>query len=146
MKRHRDTANAANDLVFRAISRFSRGADRPPALVNRRARDPQELPTLDLVGAAIARAARIAAAEDRGRFHLPTILASQAAGLLKPAPREMNGLFADLPDGEGRVVAGTSGMRQVVWRLHPAPTAAGADVASTAVDTVNPRDTHEISA
>ena len=139
MERHRDTANAANDLVFRAISRFSRGADRPPALVTRRARDPQELPTLDLVGAAIA-------AEDRGRFHLPTILASQAAGLLKPAPREMNGLFADLPDGEGRVVAGTSGMRQVVWRLHPAPTAAGADVASTAVDTVNPRDTHEISA
>jgi hypothetical protein len=92
MERHRDTANA---LVFRAISRFSRGADRPPAPVARRTRDPQELPTLDLVGAAIARAARIAAAEDRGRFHLPTILASQAAGLLKPTPREMNGLFAE---------------------------------------------------
>lgn len=143
MERHRDTANA---LVFRAISRFSRGADRPPAPVARRAHDPQELPTLDLVGAAIARAARIAAAEDRGRFHLPTILASQAAGLLKPTPRETNGLFADLPDGEGRVVAGTSGAKQVVWRLHPAPTAAGAAVASATVDAVNPRDSHEISA
>jgi hypothetical protein len=58
----------------------------------------------------------------------------------------MNGLFADLPDGEGRVVAGTSGAKQVVWRLHPAPTAAGAAVASATVDAVNPRDSHEISA
>jgi hypothetical protein len=143
MERHRDTANA---LVFRAISRFSRGADRPPAAATRRARDPQELPTLDLVGAAIARAARIAAAEDRGRFHLPTILASQAAGLLKPTVREMNGLFADLPNGDGRVVAGTSGSKQVVWRLHPAPATTGAAVASPSVGAINTPDSHEISA
>ncbi len=143
MERHADTANAAKILVFRAISQFNRRVARPPAKVAHGPREPQELPTLDLVGAAIARAARIAAAEDRGRFHLPTMLASQAAGLVRPTPREMNALFADLVNDEGLVVPGTSGTKQVVWRLHPAPTTAGAPVASHAVES---HDSHEIPA
>lgn len=143
MERHADTAKAAKILVFHAISQFERRVGRPPAQVAHSPRETQELPTLDLVGAAIARAARIAAAEDRGRFHLPTVLASQAAGLVRPTPREMNALFADLVNDEGRITPGTSGSKQVVWRLHPAPVTAGAPVAPR---TVESHDSHEISA
>jgi hypothetical protein len=131
---------AASTLVLRAIDR-----DREPVEARRgsRADDAQELPSLagslDLVGAAIARAARIAAAEDRARLHFPTILASQAAGLLKPSPREMQALFADLgrggEPGEGTLVPGTSGTKSVVWRLHPAPATAGAALANRTTDT-----------
>lgn len=148
-------ATQANNLVLRALD-----ADASRPTTSRRgdaAEAAQELPTLDLIGAAIARAARIAAAEDRARLHLPSIrasqgailasreaiLASQAAGLLKPTAREVDALFADLASGvasgegavEGRVVPGTSGTKSVVWRLHPAPAAAGAPVANRTSDT-----------
>jgi hypothetical protein len=52
-----EARSSAESLVFRAIS-----AERAPSRADR-----QELPSLDLVGAAIARAARLAAAEDRTR-------------------------------------------------------------------------------
>ena len=148
-------ATQANNLVLRAI-----GVDdfRPAASrIGDAADTAQELPTLDLIGAAIARAAQIAAAEDRARLHLPSvrsaqvailasreaILASQAAGLLKPTAREMDALFADLASGEasgndtdeGRLIPGTSGTKSVVWRLHPAPATAGAPVANRTSDT-----------
>jgi len=141
-------ATQANNLVLRAIDV---DATRPAAGRPGDAADAaQELPTLDLIGAAIARAARIAAAEDRARLHLPsirashaTILASQAAGLLKLTAREGDALFADLASGaasgegtdEGRLVPGTSGTKSVVWRLHPAPATAGAPVANRTTDT-----------
>ena len=137
-------ATQANNLVLRAIDA---GESRPaPGRPGDAADAAQELPTLDLIGAAIARAARIAAAEDRARLHLPSIrasqaaiLASQAAGLLKPTAREMDALFADLASGrhsdEGRIVPGTSGTRSVVWRVHPAPATAGAPVANRTTDT-----------
>jgi len=141
-------ATQANNLVLRAIDV---DATRPAAGRPGDAADAaQELPTLDLIGAAIARAARIAAAEDRARLHLPSIrashaaiLASQAAGLLKLTAREGDALFADLASGaasgegtdEGRLVPGTSGTKSVVWRLHPAPATAGAPVANRTTDT-----------
>jgi hypothetical protein len=130
----------ANSLVLRALD-ADRSADDAPR--GDRSGDAQELPSLrlslDLVGAAIARAARIAAAEDRARLHFPTILASQAAGLLKASPREMRALFADHDQagdaGEGTLVPGTSGTKSVVWRLHPAPATAGAALANRTTDT-----------
>jgi len=141
-------ATEANNIVFRAID-----ADASHLATTRpgdAADAAQELPTLDLIGAAIARAARIAAVEDRARLHLPSIRAShaaihasQAARLLKPTAREMDALFADLASGvasgagidEGRLVPGTSGAKSIVWRLHPAPVTAGAPVANWTTDT-----------
>jgi hypothetical protein len=148
-------ATQANNLVLRVLEV---DASRPATSRPGDAADAaQELPTLDLIGAAIARAARIAAAEDRARLHLPSIrssqaailasraaiLASQAAGLLKLTAREGDALFADLASGaasgegtdEGRLVPGTSGTKSVVWRLHPAPATAGAPVANRTTDT-----------
>ena len=126
----------AESLVFRAIS-----AERAPSRADR-----QELPSLDLVGAAIARAARLAAAEDRARRAHALIQHSQAAELLRaareaahsartPAPRAHDPLFADLAaqaaDDEGPVIPASARARGFVWRLHPAPAEVGAPIAFT---------------
>lgn len=99
----------------------------------------QELPTLDLVGAAIARASRIAAARARAAAvgqssaHPTTNLAhTQAAGLLKPSLREMDALFADLAAEEGEPLLPTPSTGGRVWRLHRAPSDSGAALASAA--------------
>ena len=125
----------AESLVFRAIS-----AERAPSRADR-----QELPSLDLVGAAIARAARLAAAEDRARHAYAILQRSQAAELLRaareaansartPAPRAHDPLFADLAaataSDEGCVIPATARAGGFVWRFHPAPADAGAPIAS----------------
>lgn len=126
----------AESLVFRAIS-----AERAPSRADR-----QELPSLDLVGAAIARAARLAAAEDRARHAYAILQRSQAAELLRaareaahsarsPAPRAHDPLFADLAvataSDEGCVIPATARAGGFVWRFHPAPADAGAPIASS---------------
>ncbi|MBI1303719.1 MAG: hypothetical protein GC172_08020 [Phycisphaera sp.] len=135
--------SAADSLVFHAI-RPDREARRAETA------DRQELPRLDLVGAAIARAARLAAAEDRARRVHQILRNSQAAALLPPSARDaideaatatvaetpraareahmFSELLAGSPD-EGRVVLLTAAARGFVWRLHPAP-AEAADLAS----------------
>ena len=148
--------SAARSLVFRAIS-----AERAPSRADR-----QDLPSLDLVGAAIARAARLAAAEDRARTAYAILQRSQAAELLRaaraaahaarnsahaarnpthaarnPAARSHDPLFADLAAAavtdEGAVIPASVQTTGFVWRLHPAPADAGAPIAS---DTVASRD------
>ncbi|MFM7135118.1 MAG: hypothetical protein ACKO0W_12480 [Planctomycetota bacterium] len=122
-----DETNHAERLVFRAIGGASR-ADRHEA---------QELPRLDLVGAAIARAARLAAANDRARLPHLGLANTQAAGLLRATRSEsaalLEGLAEDATADEGRlidpatVVAASSDRPtpRFVWRLHPAPGTAG---------------------
>jgi len=122
-----DETNHAERLVFRAIGGASR-ADR---------REAQELPRLDLVGAAIARAARLAAANDRARLPHLGLANTQAAGLLRATRSEsaalLEGLAEDAKADEGRlidpatVVAASSDRPapRFVWRLHPAPGTAG---------------------
>lgn len=131
-----DAQSAANSFVFRVIS-AERGPSRP---------DRQDLPSLDLVGAAIARAARLAAAEDRARRAYALLQRSQAAELLRaardaahasrtPAQRQHDPLFADLAasaaSDEGCVIPATARSTGFVWRLHPAPADAGAPIASS---------------
>lgn len=133
----------AESLVFRAIS-----AERAPSRADR-----QELPSLDLVGAAIARAARLAAAEDRARHAYAILQRSQAAELLRaareaaqaarghseatrtPAPRAHDPLFADLAaataSDEGCVIPASARAGGFIWRFHPAPADAGAPIASS---------------
>ncbi|MDI9402772.1 MAG: hypothetical protein QM516_02765 [Limnohabitans sp.] len=128
-------STSAQRLVLHAIHAISpcfEGVSAGPAHTR------QELPTLDLVGAAIARASRIAAARARAiaagpsGAHLATNLAqSQAAGLLNPSQREMNALFADLTLDEGEPLLPTPSTGGRVWRLHRAPTEAGAALASS---------------
>ena len=130
--------SAADSLVFRSIS--AERAAVPSA--------PQELPQLDLVGAAIARAARLAAAEARARRAYGLVQRSQAAELLRaardaaratrnaaagaaeahvaPAPAVLE-VPAD--QSEGRVLPETAPVTGFVWRLHPAPADAGAAIA-----------------
>jgi hypothetical protein len=126
----------AESLVFRAIS-----AERAPSRADR-----QELPSLDLVGAAIAHAARLAAAEDRARHAYAILQRSQTAELLRaareaahatrnPAQRPHDPLFADLAaataSDEGCVIPATARAGRFVWRFHPAPADAGAPIASS---------------
>lgn len=139
--------SAADSLVFRSIS--AERAAVPSA--------PQELPQLDLVGAAIARAARLAAAEARARRAYALVQRSQAAELLRAArdaaqrtrhgapSAPQNALLAasagceavadaapELPadQSEGRVLPETAPVTGFVWRLHPAPADAGAAIAN----------------
>ncbi len=130
-----EAQSAADSLVFRAIrpDREVARADSP---------ERQELPRLDLVGAAIARAARLAAAEDRAQRVHQLLRQSQAAGLLAPRAEATSDLAQDAPEAstprqareahlfsellagtpdEGRVVLLTAAARGFVWRLHPAP-------------------------
>lgn len=123
-------------LVLRAI----RGEERPSR------EEAQELPRLDLVGAAIARAARLAAADHRARVPHLGLANTQAAGLLRPTQGEKKALLDGLEpsDGdEGRLIdpasipgstPAASGPR-FVWRLHPAPEQAGPRLASSTTDT-----------
>lgn len=133
-----DETNHAERLVLRAIGGASR-TDR---------REAQELPRLDLVGAAIARAARLAAANDRARLPHLGLANTQAAGLLRATRSESaallqgleNGLDAGSDGDEGRLidpatVASAASDRpapRFVWRLHPAPDTAGPRVAPSA--------------
>lgn len=143
-----EAQSAADSLVFRAIrpDREAVRADSP---------ERQELPRLDLVGAAIARAARLAAAEDRAQRVHHLLRHSQAAGLFAPRAeatgdldqaargaetqrqaREahmFSELLAGTPD-EGRVVLLTAAARGFVWRLHPAPAEAACEGFCHAVD------------
>jgi len=131
-----EARSSAESLVFRAIS-----AERAPSRADR-----QELPSLDLVGAAIARAARLAAAEDRTRSAYALLQRSQAAELLRaarntaqaartPAQRPHDPLFADLAGAtaaeEGCVIPATARSFGFVWRFHPATAEAGAPIASS---------------
>ena len=130
-----EAQSAADSLVFRAIrpDREAVRADSP---------ERQELPRLDLVGAAIARAARLAAAEDRAQRVHALLRQSQAARLVPSSSLEsrdersaadayktqrgarggqlFSELLAGTPD-EGRVVPLSAAARGFVWRLHPAP-------------------------
>ena len=136
--------SAADSLVFRSIS--AERAAVPSA--------PQELPQLDLVGAAIARAARLAAAEARTRRAYASVHRSQAAELLRAARDAARAtrnaaLGAAGPDfapptaglevptdlSEGRVLPETAPVTGFVWRLHPAPADAGAAIATKPVAT-----------
>ncbi|MCE2880801.1 MAG: hypothetical protein LW636_00385 [Planctomycetaceae bacterium] len=90
----------------------------------------QELPQLDLVGAAIARAARLAAADHRARLPRLGLANTQAAGLLKADRREMDALFEDLNQDEGRVIPATGATGGFVWRFHAAPAPVGAAIAN----------------
>lgn len=90
----------------------------------------QDLPQLDLVGAAIARAARLAAADHRARLPRLGLANTQAAGLMKADRREMDALFEDLNEGEGRVIPATAESGGFVWRFHAAPAGAGAPIAN----------------
>jgi hypothetical protein len=143
-----EAQSAADSLVFRAIrpDREEVRADSP---------ERQELPRLDLLGAAIARAARLAAAEDRAQRVHHLLRRSQAAGLFAPhaeAPGDLDQtergaetqrqareahmfseLLAGTPD-EGRVVLLTAAARGFVWRLHPAPAEAACDGRRGTVD------------
>ena len=92
----------------------------------------QELPTLALVGAAIARAARLAEADARARVAHLGLANTQAAGLLRPSRRELDALLDRNAPDEGRPLPETAGTRGFVWRLHPAPAATGAAVAPLA--------------
>ncbi len=117
----RDTT-AAERLVFSAIS-----AENRPSY-----RDAQELPALDLIGAAIARASRIAAAQDRARRPGLALANTQASGLIKASSNELDALFADLNAEEGRILA-VDGLQQgFLWRFHAAPASAGPCIAPTA--------------
>lgn len=138
-----EARSSAESLVFRAIS-----AERAPSRADR-----QDLPSLDLVGAAIARAARLAAAEDRARHAYAILQRSQAAELLRaareaahaarnhtnaarnPAQRPQDPLFADLAAAtaadEGCVIPATARAGGFIWRFHPAPADAGAPIASS---------------
>lgn len=134
MPEARSNADYADLLVFRAIS-----AERAPVRAGR-----QEVPSLDLVGAAIARAARLAAAEDRARRAYALMQRSQAAELLRAArdaahaariasPRPPAPSFADLAadasSAEGRVIPETARASGFVWRFHAAPGDAGLPIA-----------------
>ncbi len=116
--------HAADRLVFRAITA-------PNSVF---APNAQELPTLDLIGAAIARAARLAANDHRARAPRLALAQTHAAGLLKANRRDQDAVFTDLltnlNEGEGRVIPleGVSG--GFLWRFHPAPHDAGARIAS----------------
>lgn len=115
---------AAEGLVLASIGPRDGDAPRPA----------QELPNLALVGAAIARAARLAEADARARVAHLGLANTQAAGLLRPSRRERDALLDTLverngPD-EGRPLPPTTAARGFVWRLHPAPAPAGAAVAS----------------
>lgn len=124
-----ETSSAAETLVFRAIS----AEERAPRA------DRQDLPSLDLIGAAIARAARLAAAEDRARHAYSIMQRSQAAELLRAARdaaqaaigRPQGPSPADAPADEGRVIPPTARPAGFVWRFHPAPEPVGAPIAST---------------
>ena len=128
---------SGDSLVFRALSadRRASGADDL---------DRQDLPQLDLLGAAIARAARLAAAEDRARRALAFVQRTQAAELLRAArdaaraahsapQRARAPLFADLATPadsvDGRVIPATAHAGGFVWRFHAAPAGAGAAIA-----------------
>jgi hypothetical protein len=89
----------------------------------------QEMPTLALVGAAIARAAHLAAADARARLPRLGLANTQAAGLLRASRRELDALLDRNEAEEGRPLPATAGARGFVWRLHPAPAHAGAAVA-----------------
>ncbi|MFM7261411.1 MAG: hypothetical protein ACKO3W_12485, partial [bacterium] len=75
MLRHDHTARSAAETAAKGLVLHAIEADETRPTTGRRGdvATAQELPTLDLIGAAIARAARIAAAEDRARLHLPSI-------------------------------------------------------------------------
>jgi predicted lipid-binding transport protein (Tim44 family) len=135
--------SSADRLVFRAIS-ATEAASRC---------DRQELPQIDLIGAAIARAARLAAAEHRARRAYAMVQRSQAAELLRAARDAAHAArdtahaarnaagdgsapsFADLAKtserGEGAMIPPTARSGGFVWRFHPAPDAAGAPIASS---------------
>jgi hypothetical protein len=128
MREHCEIArSSAETLVLRAIG-GPVGHSRATA---------QELPTLDLVGAAIARAARLAAADHRARLPRLKLANTQAAGLMKATRRELDALLSDLPSAllgtdepsEGRLLPETARAGGFVWRLHPAPAEAGAGLA-----------------
>lgn len=127
MRETRETPlSAADSLVLEAL-RGGGGRSRATA---------QEVPTLDLVGAAIARAARLAAADHRARMPRLRLANTQAAGLLKASRSEKDALLGDLiatqaPD-EGRLLPPTDCPTGFVWRLHPAPAGTGAAVALAA--------------
>lgn len=108
----------AEQLVRHTLARIPAAEGRPA----------QELPNLRLVGAAIARAARLAAAEARARTPRLDLAATQAAGLLQTKARELDALVARNEAEEGRPIAPTTD-RGFVWRLHPAPGATGPQVA-----------------
>jgi hypothetical protein len=124
MRDHCENARlSAETLVLRAIG-GQVGHSRATA---------QEVPTLDLVGAAIARAARLAAADHRARLPRLRLANTQAAGLLKATRRERDALLGDLTAAneptDGRLLQPTDCPKGFVWRLHPAPAVAGAAVA-----------------
>jgi hypothetical protein len=137
--------SAADSLVFRSIS--AERAAVPSA--------PQELPQLDLVGAAIARAARLAAAEARARRGYASVQRSQAAELLRAARDAARAtrnaarvaksqqvapattvLEVPADPSEGRVLPETAPVTGFVWRLHPAPADAGAAIANVPAATL----------
>jgi hypothetical protein len=137
--------SAADSLVFRSIS-----AERAAVPST-----PQELPQLDLVGAAIARAARLAAAEARARRAYGSLHRSQAAELLRAARDAARSTRNAVLEGsepqvapatgvlevptdpsEGRVLPETAPVTGYVWRLHPAPADAGAAIANVPAATL----------
>lgn len=112
----------AQSLVLRAIS--AEHARSEPAR--------HKLPDLGEVGAAIARASRLAAADHRARLPRLALAATQAAGLLEPDAAERAALFADLEranEPDDGLLLRPSAARGFVWRLHPAPAEAGAALA-----------------
>ncbi len=111
--------HAADSLVFRAISAVKCG----------HSADAQELPPLDLVGAAIARAARLAANDDRARAPRLALHSTQAAGLLNATSARSAAVFTDRAADEGRPIARALVTRGVLWRFHAAPADAGAPLA-----------------
>ncbi len=120
----RQSSESAERLVFRAISAISAvspRSPRAPRVVGSVTDEAQELPTLDLVGAAIARAARLAAADDRARMPGLRLANTQAAGLLKVSRREMDALFTDLNIDEGELLTPLEAAPSYVWRFHAAP-------------------------
>jgi hypothetical protein len=113
----RQSSESAERLVFRAISVVSPESTRS----SQRAPEAQDLPTIDLLGAAIARAARLAAANDRARMPDLRLANTQAAGLLNASRREMDALFTDLNNDEGELLPPINATPSYVWRFHAAP-------------------------
>ncbi len=94
----------------------------------------QELPDLGQVGAAVARAARIAAACHRAFLPYPIGACRRQAGFLEPDEAERKALFADLASDEGVLLPDAGPRTGFVWRLHPDPCGAGAPVAPHPAD------------
>lgn len=116
-----EAQSTADSIVFRSIS----AAHPLPEGVR------QDLPSLDLIGAAIARAARLAAAEHRAQRSYSLVRRSQAAELLRLARKAAHAaVHPHVADDASQLLPPTCCPNGYVWRFHPAPQAAGAPIAS----------------